>query len=451
MNSVHTTDIENIPCGFFRCSPDGTVRSANQYLAELAGRDDRDLRGSHFSVIGLHDRAGRPWNPDTGRAACRRRFLLVLHRPDGSSSQVLVSLLTAAQQEVLGVVVDLEAGSDCGLEVSGRGEGGTFYGIVGSHPALLEVNRMVELAAESEANVLILGESGTGKELIADAIHRAGPRHNGPFVRINCAALSETLLESELFGHVRGAFTGALRDKQGVFETASGGTLFLDEIGDISPLIQVRLLRVIQERTVIRVGENQERPVDLRLVAATNHDLRQQVKAGGFREDLFFRLNVFPIRTVPLRERQSDIPQLCEYFIKRFNRRTGKQIAGLENGAMRLLMDYCWPGNVRELVNSIEHAFVLCQGAEITSEDLPREIRDSALRRGICADVSPPSSISSDIQHKPPRQRLAIGRAQLLEILEEHGWHRRRTAEVLGISTVALWKKMKKFNLREPT
>jgi transcriptional regulator with GAF, ATPase, and Fis domain len=306
------------------------------------------------------------------------------------------------------------------------------------------------MAAESDANVVIQGESGTGKELVANAIHHASNRKDKSFVKVNCAALTETLLESELFGHARGAFTGAYRDHQGKFEYADKGTIFLDEIGEISPAMQAKLLRVLQERVVMRVGDNREIPVDVRVIVATNKNLRSLVSKGKFREDLFYRLNVFPIHIPSLRERATDIPLLIIHFIEKFKSRTGKQIESCSTDVMRILMSYCWPGNVRELENIIEHAFILCRSKEIQVIDLPHELRVSAVREGICAE-----KISGIIQTIPTSRihfqkesnRLSISREVLEQELTRHGGNKTATARALGISKVGLWKKMKKMGM----
>jgi PAS domain S-box-containing protein len=254
-------------------------------------------------------------------------------------------------------------------------EDGTQLGVV-ENISMQEVYRRIELASESGATVLVTGESGTGKELAAQSIHGGSPRAEGPFVMVNCSALPETLLESELFGHVKGAFTGALFDKAGRFETADGGTIFLDEIGDVSPLIQLKLLRVLQEKTFERVGESRSTTVDVRIITATNRNLKERVSQGAFREDLYYRINVFPVHMPPLRERREDIPLLCDHFVREGSERTGKRVDGFGEDALRLLMDYLWPGNVRELENAVEHAFVTAKGPTLGVIDLPAEIRN---------------------------------------------------------------------------
>jgi len=323
--------------------------------------------------------------------------------------------------------------------------------IVGRDEKILELYRMIEMAADSMANVSISGESGTGKELVANAIHQLSGRKNKPFVKVNCSALTETLLESELFGHVRGSFTGAYKDKIGKFEAAGGGTVFLDEIGELSQMIQVKLLRVIQEKVIERVGDNKSIKVDMRIITATNKNLREQVSKGLFREDLFYRLNVFPIKTPPLRERENDIPLLVEHFITKFNLQTGKHIKGLTEDANRIIMDYCWPGNVRELENSIEHAFVVCNKKLIDVFDLPQDIRLVSLRHGLCKNidstVAPAYYIPNDSSVVNQFSFRIITKEQLNSVLSNNQFNRKATAKQLGVSTVALWKKMKKFGI----
>jgi two-component system response regulator HydG len=249
--------------------------------------------------------------------------------------------------------------------------GGAADGLVGNSSAMREVTRMVEAVAYSAATVLVTGESGTGKELVARALHSRSPRKSHPFVALNCGALTETLLESELFGHVKGSFTGAQRDQKGLFDAADGGTIFLDEIGDIPPATQVRLLRVLQEGEFKRVGATDAIRVDVRVIAATHRDLPKLVKAGKFREDLFYRLNVINVQLPALRERVEDVPLLAHHFLRRYSDRLGKKVKTLSQEAIELLCGYRWPGNVRELENAIERAVVLCRGDAITPTDLP--------------------------------------------------------------------------------
>lgn len=307
-----------------------------------------------------------------------------------------------------------------------------FHSIIGKSHKMQETFALIEDVGESDATVLILGESGTGKELIARAIHHQSRRSQFPFVKVNCSALAETLLESELFGHVKGAFTGAYRDKIGRFELAQQGSIFLDEIGDVSPNIQLKLLRVLQEREVERVGDSKVINVDVRIIAATNRNLRQLVDELKFREDLFYRLNVIPVSIPPLRERKEDIPLLLDHFISQFNEQTGKNIAGITKEALNILMDYDWPGNIRQLENAVEHAFVKTHGRSIEPISLPIEICLSSKH----FQISPQGS-------KDEREKL-------IAALQQAGWNKAKASRELGIDRVTLWRKMKKFNISAP-
>jgi transcriptional regulator with GAF, ATPase, and Fis domain len=291
--------------------------------------------------------------------------------------------------------------------------------------------------------VLISGETGTGKELAAHTIHDRSGRKAGPMVKVNCSALTESLLESELFGHAKGAFTGAIKDKIGRFELADGGTLFLDEIGDVSPYIQVKLLRFMQEREFERVGESVTRKADVRIITATNKDLRDLVKTGGFREDLFYRLKVFPVHMPPLRERKEDVGLLINHFIEKFNKQTGKAITGLTSEAALTMMDYCWPGNIRELENAIEHAFVTCRQKEIGVFDLPLEIRHVELRSTTC--LPPDKGTPQNEQGNGGKKEIT--RETLTAALTKNNGSRAGTAGALGIDRTTLWRHMKRWGM----
>jgi len=319
------------------------------------------------------------------------------------------------------------------------GEIHRFDNIIGKSDVMRRVFSAIKAAASSDATILIQGDSGSGKELVAGAVHYNSSRAGMPFVTVNSSALSESLLESELFGHVKGAFTGAVRDRSGRFEDAEGGTLFLDEIGDLSPFIQVKLLRVLQERELERVGESKKRKIDIRVITATNRNLYSLVQNGRFREDLYYRLKVFPINIPPLRERKEDIPILISHFIKLQNHKTGKQITGVSQEAMRILLDYNWPGNVRELENAIEHAFVLCEGEHIDTFDLPVEIRRMEYRPNF------EHVHAANEKNGPLRKNLT--RESLLETLEESNWNKAEVGRRLGFSRAAIWKYMKKWNI----
>ncbi len=304
--------------------------------------------------------------------------------------------------------------------------------LLGRSSAMRRICEMILNISGSDSHVLILGESGTGKEVVARAIHQESPRKNAPFVVINCAAYSETLLHSELFGHERGAFTGAIRRKPGRFEQASGGTIFLDEIGEISLPTQVVLLRVIQERTFERVGGEETLQTDARIVAATNRDLKRSMADKTFREDLYWRLNVIAINVPPLRERKEDIPQLVANFTRRYNERLGKNVSGFSAAAMDLIFSHHWPGNVRELENVVERSILLAKGNVITPEDLGSEYKP---QEGSCGE----GAVTADLNR--------LERDHVLAVLEKCGWNKYLATKIMGISRSTLYSKIRKHGL----
>jgi DNA-binding NtrC family response regulator len=316
-------------------------------------------------------------------------------------------------------------------------ERGTFGQMVGHSPAMRKIYQVIEQAAPTSASVLITGESGTGKELVAQTIHRLSPRASFPFVAINCAAIPETLLESEIFGHEKGAFTGAADRRPGCFELADRGTLFLDEIGEMTPATQVKLLRVLQERTFRRLGGRAEQSVDVRVLAATNADPVEAVRKGRLREDLYYRLNVFNLRLPPLRERREDLPLLTLAFIAEFNARNQKHIAGVDHDAMRLFEQYGWPGNVRELRNVIERATILAPGPLIEPQHLPPTL------------VAEPVSPALSGMTLAPGTTVEEAERQLIIMTLEHTRNNKtRAAEILGISLKTLHNKLNRLRLR---
>ncbi len=329
-------------------------------------------------------------------------------------------------------------------EDSGAQSPTVFSGLVARSQAMRRIFLLIEKLEQSEATVLITGESGTGKELVARAIHLHSPQRKGPFVAVNCGALPGDLLESELFGHVRGAFTGATRDRIGRFELAAGGTLFLDEAGDLPLHLQVKLLRVLQERTFERVGESRSRSTDARIIAATNLELRQAVLDGQFREDLFYRLRVLPIDIPPLRERREDIEPLARYLLSRVGAHQGRSLR-LSPEALRLLLRHDWPGNARELENALEYAVAVCEAQTIHPQDLPPELVDPA------AAGSPPAadlrSRSTAAQAPEPPRSSDGDKERLLAALEANHWRRDQAAKQLGISRTTLWRKMRELGL----
>jgi len=301
--------------------------------------------------------------------------------------------------------------------------------MIGENPAILKVFEMIKTVAPTDTAVMIRGESGTGKELIARAIHSNSARRFFPIITINCGGLTEGLTESEFFGHEKGAFTGALYRRKGKFDLANGGTIFLDEVGNIGPKAQTDLLRVIETKQFTRVGGDETIKVDFRLICATNRDLELVVKEGKFREDLYYRLNVFSISIPPLRERRSDIPLLCNYFLKKLAESTNKPVKGVSPEAMEQLENYHWPGNVRELRNAIERAIVVAKGPTITVDDLPI-----------------PFSSKTAAQDQSLE---AVERAHIENMLEQMGWNITRSAEMLGIDRATLYHKIKKYGLRK--
>ena len=308
------------------------------------------------------------------------------------------------------------------LQIRGR-----FHGIIGSSAPMQRVYRLIESLAAVPTTVLINGESGTGKELVAAALHDSGARSRGPFVKVNCSALSEHLLESELFGHVRGAFTGAISDKIGRFQKAHGGTLFLDEIGDVSPSIQMRLLRVLQESEFERVGESASIKVDVRIVAATNQSLAEKVSQGTFRQDLYYRLNVVRLDLPPLRERYEDLELLVAHFLAKFNTKLTKAVSAVSGDVMALFRSYSWPGNVRELEHAIEHACILCNTSVISVSDLPQDLLES--------ETLP---VSKRIETAIP----SSAKLSLAEALAASDGNKARAARLLGISRMTLYRQM---------
>ncbi|EEU9599052.1 sigma-54-dependent response regulator transcription factor ZraR [Escherichia albertii] len=301
------------------------------------------------------------------------------------------------------------------------------FGMVGKSAAMQHLLSEIALVAPSEATVLIHGDSGTGKELVARAIHASSARREKPLVALNCAALNESLLESELFGHEKGAFTGADKRREGRFVEADGGTLFLDEIGDISPMMQVRLLRAIQEREVQRVGSNQTIPVDVRLIAATHRDLAEEVNAGRFRQDLYYRLNVVAIEVPSLRQRREDIPLLADHFLQRFAERNRKVVKGFTPQAMDLLIHYGWPGNIRELENAVERAVVLLTGEYISERELPLAIASTPIPLAQSQDIQPLVEVEKEV---------------ILAALEKTGGNKTEAARQLGITRKTLLAKL---------
>ncbi|MBT7714790.1 MAG: sigma 54-interacting transcriptional regulator [Deltaproteobacteria bacterium] len=365
-----------------------------------------------------------------------QRFDHHCHRKNHSPKYLVMSSLPLlnAEEELLGAMLLIRDNTrlrDLERQLNDRRQ---YQEIIGKNAHMQEIYNLLDDLKDLDTTVLVTGENGTGKELIARALHFNGKRESKPFVTVNCSALAENLLESELFGHVKGAFTGAVRDSDGRFKTADGGTILLDEIGDISPRIQLKLLRVLQEKVFEAVGSSTPIRVDVRLIACTNRNLKQLVESGIFREDLYYRLKVIEIEVPPLRHRQDDIPLLAKHFIKRFNTSFNKSISAVDDSVMEVFAAYPWPGNVRELEHIVERAFVLCHVRSIGLDHLPKEIIE-----GVKKQARTSAKDSTDES------------SELKLILQQTGWNKAKTARLMGISRPTLYLMIKKHGLSAPT
>ncbi len=414
------------------------IIEANDAVRGICGFDPGQVKKSRF--IDLPKRCGKSCHrilEETlrTRATISERRIECRH-PDRPRQVVLLtcSPLEDRQKRFMGVVLvlrDITRLNDLEREL---GERHRFHLMIGKSRKMREIYGLLEDLSDTDTTVLITGESGTGKELVATALHYSGLRSSQPFVKVNCSALAENLLESELFGHVKGAFTGAIQDKQGRFEMAHNGSILLDEIGDISPRIQLKLLRVLQEREFERVGDATTIEVDVRVIAVTNSDLREKVRKGEFREDLYYRLKVVEITLPPLRERREDIPLLVEHFSHRFSKRFSKNIEGLSDEVLKAFMNYPWPGNIRELEHAIEHAFVLCRGKTITLDHVPEETKTG----------KPALGASLDRKHS---SKSPLSAEPVLEALRRTDWNKAKAARLLGVSRQTIYRIIEKNEL----
>ena len=442
---------ESIAEGVFTLDENGIITSWNPSMKKISGFTSQEAIGQRCSLLGFSNCYGKSCPTGLGECEIFQHGSIdgrecYLKNKSGDNIPVLKNARIIKDKKgnakgIVETISDLTKLHQYRQEVQEAnrklGEIHRFDKIIGKSNAIRQVFSSIKAAATSDATIFIQGESGTGKELAAGAVHYNSHRADMPFVVINCSALPESLLESELFGHVKGSFTGADRDRTGRFEEAGGGTLFLDEIGEISPLIQIKLLRVIQEREIERVGDSKKRKVDIRLITATNKDLYNLVSEGKFREDLYYRLKVFPIYMPPLRKRKDDISILTSHFIQNLNNKTGKLIKGATPSAMRILLDYNWPGNVRELENAIEHAFVLCNYEYIDIFDLPVEIRQTEYH----------PQISRFTDSIPKISRIKPNRQELIDLLEKCDWNKAEVSRKTGYSRAAIWKFMKQMNI----
>ncbi len=410
---------------------DLTIVKANDSCRAVLGIHPGELIRSHIQALGPYREILEEVLTATLKSQAPIREYRVEHPRAGDEKQVLSLSCSPLHEEngLIGAVLILRDITRQATLESHFSTRRRFRNIVGQSKAMQQIYRLLESLAETDTTVLISGPSGTGKELVADALHYSGHRAEKPLVKVNCSALSEYLLESELFGHVRGAFTGAVKDKEGRFAKADGGTIFLDEIGDISPHIQLKLLRVLQEKEFERVGDNRTIKVDVRVLAATNQNLRELVRRGRFREDLFYRLKVVEMNLPPLHERPDDIQPLADHFIGEFNRQFRRNVSGLSQRAQALLQSYPWPGNIRELKHAIEHSFILSQDSLIDVGHLPQEIRD----------------------YRPSRSAQALDKALGPEALAEAFTiapaNTAQAARNLHNSRQTLYRKMREFDL----
>jgi len=431
--------LDSIAEGVFTVDKDFIITSFNTGAERITGYSREEAVGKSCSSI-FHasicqDQCALKQTLETGHELIDVRIDII----DRSGKKVPISINTAILRDNKGGFIggvetfrDLSAIEELKKEIRKQY---SFEDIISKNHKILEMFRILPDIAESDSTVLIQGPSGSGKELFARAIHNLSFRKKGPFVAVSCGALPDQLLESELFGYVKGAFTGAQRDKPGRFDVAEGGTLFLDEIGEMSAALQVKLLRVIQEKEFEPLGSNEKRKAKVRIIAASNKDLSALVRSGTFREDLYFRVNVIKLELPPLSERSEDIPILVDSFIDRFNKKMSKNIRGVSEDVMSILMRYNFPGNVRELENLIERAFVLCRGEVIDTDCLPEEVLQAARLA-----PSPPN-LSTAFENEEARI--------ITDALRRNAGNRTRTAEELGIDKSTLWRKMKKYNIRD--
>ncbi len=437
-----STIFEKIPHGIFTVDQEGTITSFNRAAEHITGWNREEVVGHQCSKVFRSDHCEHSCflRQSIELGEQHRDQEVVITRKDGND--LLVSVSTASLEDENGNMVGgVEMFRDLTVIAELRRQVQNSYtnqDIVSKSPAMRGVRELVPLVARSSSTVLIEGEQGTGKEVIARAIHNLGSRRDQPFVAVNCGALPDTLAESELFGYVKGAFTDAVKNKAGRFALAEGGTLFLDEVGEISPAIQVKLLRVLQEKEYMPLGAEAAVSSDVRVLAATNRNLASEVGHGRFRQDLFFRLNVVRINIPPLRARMEDVPLLVGRFIEKFNALQGRRINGISERAIAQLLRFDYPGNVRELENAIEHGFVVCGGSVLEREDLPPHI--------IGEQVAPANLLNpqAPVDMGPLQSAEALA---IREALANNGGVRTLAAKELGISRNTLWRKMKRYEI----
>jgi len=436
----YETILASIADGVFTVDENWTITTFNKSAERITGIRKNEALGQKcwevFHANICEEGCSLKKTMKTGRPCANRTIQIV----NNSGKRVPVSISTAVLKDEAGKVIggvetfrDLSAIETLRKEITDKH---TFSDIVTADHRMLKIFDMLPPVSESDSPVLILGESGTGKELLAKAIHQLSHRNKGPFIAVNCSALPDTLMESELFGYKKGAFTDAKQDKPGRFDLAKGGTLFLDEIGDISKSLQVKLLRVLQEKVYEPLGCVEPVKSDVRIITATNRNLSEMAETGAFRKDLFYRIHVMPFYMPPLRERKNDIPLLVNHFIERYNHLYGKQITGITDETLAVIMAHDFPGNVRELENILQHAFIISLSGKIEKKHLPAYLETAA-------------KASVENQGSDYSKSLEVYEAdRIKKALEDNRFNRNKTAQALGIHPATLWRKMKRLNIQ---
>jgi len=445
--------IDSVPDGIIIVDERGTFVAANQTAQLITGYTEKELKGQSCRILNctgcqiVGKGKGKNWCGLFSEGIIREKKCVITNRRNRTIPIVKnATVLFNEENKIVGAIETLK---DISENINYKNELASikrmyqiddgFHGIIGRTHVMQSLYEHIESVASLDTPVMILGESGTGKEMVAKALHETGNRASKPFIKVNCAALSENILESELFGHVKGAYTGAETDRIGRFEAAHKGTLFLDEIGDIPLSVQVKLLRVLEEKMIQRVGTNKSIPIDVRIITATNKNLEKLIEEGVFREDLFFRINVFPLTCPPLRRRKDDITLIIQHFISLHAEKTGKNILGLTPKAMRLMVAYPWPGNIRELRNSVEYAFVLARGKSIDSEHLPEKI----------TNFNPLEAKPLKIAGQEGVVKVGLSeKEKLLNALQQADGNQTQAGKILGVSRITVWKRIKKHGIQ---
>ena len=448
LNYYWKSVVDTIQDGVMIVNPEGIVISVNRAFEEITGYGRHEIVGKLCTTLNCTSceiarrEEGCHWCVMFKKGHLRRQKCSIT-RKDGRIVHIFknASVLKDSDGVVTGAVETMTDITDLvaketqiesyrrELDAEDR-----FYGMIGVSDPMQRVFELISNAARSDAPVIIYGESGTGKEMVARAIHAAGARASQPYMKVNCAALNESLLESELFGHVKGAYTGAHKSREGRFEAANGGDIFLDEIGDLPLSTQVKLLRVLEEKVVERVGDNRSINVDVRIISATNRHLPELIAKGAFREDFYYRINVIPIHVPPLRDRIEDIPLLARSFFNRTLLKSEKELAGISKTAMDHLMAYPWPGNARELKSAFEFAFVSCPGGMIEADHLPPQVGSTAQSLG-------------EVRNPPNESIDDVKRRRLIQALKQATGNQSEAARLLGLSRTSVWNQIKKYNL----